>query len=258
MPVSPPKPPLRTAAIVCAAIFAIVVPAAQALLHLGLSAGEFAAEGNETLRAANYTFAIWSLIYLGLIVYAIYQALPSTADSQSLQRFGWPSVVAMFGTGLWIVASALDLKLASVAIILVSAASVALPLWRGGDVRSASPRQSALIVWPVGLLAGWLTAAAVLNIITEATAFGWVTPRAAPIWGGAGIAVAAVLGLTVAHASKLLAYPLAIAWALFGIYAAEQGDRPSIAVAAGAAGALLLVYGWVVALVSRRAAPAHS
>src|SRR5262249_12683181 len=157
--------------------------------------------------------------------------------------------LAMFGIGLWIVVSALNLKLASVVVILISAAVVVTPLWCGGNVRGASAGQSGFIVWPMSLLAGWLTAAAVLNIVTEATAFDIVTPQAAPIWAGAGVAAAALLGVAVTQASKALGYPLAIAWALFGIYAAEQGDRPRIALAAAAAGGLLLVYAWIVVLV---------
>jgi len=38
---------------------------------------------------ARYVFSIWGLIYIGLIGYAIYQALPSQRRNPRLQRIGY-------------------------------------------------------------------------------------------------------------------------------------------------------------------------
>ena len=38
---------------------------------------------------AGYVFSIWGLIYIGLIGYAIYQALPSQRRNPRLQRIGY-------------------------------------------------------------------------------------------------------------------------------------------------------------------------
>ena len=83
-----PTPAQRTRRLIvlAAAVFAVVVPLVQNLAGLGLTQAEFAADGNTTLRVAGYAFAIWSLIYLGLMAYAIRQALPQTGESPLISR----------------------------------------------------------------------------------------------------------------------------------------------------------------------------
>lgn len=63
----------RKLAVIGAVAFAILVPAIQALTGWGQSAAEFSAGGDGTLRAAGYAFSIWSVIYAGLVAYAVYQ-----------------------------------------------------------------------------------------------------------------------------------------------------------------------------------------
>ncbi|MGE0742346.1 MAG: hypothetical protein AB7O98_13475 [Hyphomonadaceae bacterium] len=255
---SPPKPIARTLAVLIAAFVAIAAPVLIYAAGFGLSAGEFAADGDETLRAAPYAFSIWSLIYVGLGAYAIYQALPATANGRWLDRLGWPSAIAMLGCGLWLYASAIDAKWATVAIIAVSAGVLVRAFWRGGDVGHASARQTWLVLWPLGLLAGWLTIATALNALTVLTAVGVITAEAAPVWAGAGIALVLAAGAAVANRTRLLAYPLPISWGLAAVYMAERSDKPALALAAASAAALLLAFALFRCLRGRKPVAAHS
>jgi hypothetical protein len=255
---SPPKPIIRTVAVALAAVAAVVTPSISFATDFGLSPAEFALAGEETLRAASYAFSIWLLIYLALAAYAIYQTLPATANGRWLDRLAWPSVIAMTGCGLWLYASALDLKWATVLVIAFSAAVLVRALWRGGDVGSASTRQMIFILWPLGLLAGWLTIATALNLLTVLTAWGAITPESAPVWAGAGILLTALTGLVLTNRTRLLAYPLPIVWGLAAVYAAERADKPAIALTAAAAAALLLAVALFRSLRGTRDAAAHS
>ena len=177
-----PTPAQRTRRLVvlAAAVFAVVVPLVQNLAGLGLTQAEFAADGNTTLRVAGYAFAIWSLIYLGLMAYAIRQALPQTGESPLISRMGWPSAVALFGIGFWIVVAALNLKVASVGVIFASLLALLIPLLlSAGTIRSLSrgDRDRLLVAWPLAALAGWLTVAAPLNLINAATALNALPER---------------------------------------------------------------------------------
>ena len=51
--------------ILVAAVAAPLVAYVQMLFGWGLMPAEFAADGDETLRVAGYTFSVWGLIYLG-------------------------------------------------------------------------------------------------------------------------------------------------------------------------------------------------
>ena len=105
-----PTPAQRTRRLVvlAAAVFAVVVPLVQNLAGLGLTQAEFAADGNQTLRVAGYAFSIWGLIYLGLLAYAVRQVLPQTGESVLINRMGWPSAVAFFGS-IPVVVAALEI-----------------------------------------------------------------------------------------------------------------------------------------------------
>lgn len=241
----------RKLAVIGAVAFAILVPAIQALTGWGQSAAEFSAGGDGTLRAAGYAFSIWSVIYAGLVAYAVYQVIPRRAEPALLDAVGWPSVVATLGCGLWIIASAADLDWASVAIILTSAGAANLGLARArtaGLGQAGWPRR--LVVWPIGLLAGWLTAAAALNILTVMTAEGLIGPdnaRAAALVGVAAVTLAALLS---AVAVRVATYGLAVSWGLAAVAVAEFGSKPEVALAAIAAAALVL--GLTVVLALRR------
>jgi hypothetical protein len=233
----------RKIAVIAAVVFAIGAPALQALTGWGQSAAEFSRAGEGTLKAAGYAFSIWSLIYAGLVAFAVYQALPRSDGSAAVRRAAWPAAVAIAGCGAWICASAADLEWASVAVILVSlaAAIAALLLARG-----AAGLDRLLVLWPTGALAGWLTVASVLNVLTILTETGRIGPGRALIAALAGIAAAAVVALSVLRASRLPVYALPVAWGLVAVFVAERARDAPAAWAALAAAALVLVYAGVV------------
>ncbi len=246
-----PTPAQRTRRLVVlgAAAFAVVVPVVQALTGFGLSQAEFAEDGNETLGVAGYAFSIWSLIYAGILAYAVRQVLPQTGESEMINRMGWPSAVAFFGIGLWIIVAALNLKAASVAIIFAALLALLIPLLANARlVRSLgrTERDRLLVLWPLAALAGWLTVAAPLNLITTATAFDALPTALSPSgWAILAIALTTLTALSVTFALRTLAYPLPASWGLLGAFVAEQADKPAVAFTA-LAGALALLVGGVV------------
>lgn len=250
-PTSATPSALRRSAVVLATIFAIAAPIAQALVPLGMSASEFADDGNETLRAAGYAFSIWSLIYFGLVVYALYQAFDRTG-SALLARLGWPSVIAIAGCGAWILASAYDQKLATMMIIVTSATTLIAALL-GTATAPATPNEQRFAVLPLALLAGWLTTASAINILTVFTAWSVIAnDRDAVIASSIALAAVALVALIVIQRTKLRAYAAPIAWGLVAVYVAEREHRPLVALAAAALAGMLAAYALWVARKSPR------
>ena len=246
-----PTPAQRTRRLVvlAAAVFALVVPLVQNLAALGLTQAEFASDGNSTLRVAGYAFSIWGLIYLGLLAYAVRQVLPQTGESTLINRMGWPSAVAFFGIGMWIVVAALNLKAASVIVIFASLVALLAPLLAySGSIRALSrtDRDRLLLVWPLAALAGWLTVAAPLNLITTLTAFQALPEALSPAaWAILAIVLTTGVALAVTASLRTIAYPLPTAWGLLGAFVAEQTDKPAVAFTA-LAGAIVLLVGGVL------------
>lgn len=226
----------RKAAVALGVAAAILIPAIQQGLHLGLSQAEFAAQGDSTLRAAGYAFSIWGLIYLGLAAFAVHHW--RARESRALEAIGWPAAFAAMGCGLWIVAAAADWMLATVVIILASAVAALVALLAAAPLASGKDRIWALV--PVALLAGWLTVAAPLNVLTALTSMNLIGPGSAKAWAIGGVLVTAVMAILVGFKSRMFAYPLPTAWGLAAVYVAERARDAGVAfTAAGAAGALL-------------------
>lgn len=251
-----PAQQTRRLTVLAAAVFAVVVPIVQALHGLGLSQAQFAAEGGQTLRVADYAFSIWGLIYLGILIYAGRQALPQTGESALINRLGWPSAVAFFGIGFWIIVAALNLKAASVVVILASLLALLLPMLASArTIRAAGTmeRDRWFLIWPLAALAGWLTVAAPLNLITVATAFDALPAALSPTgWAVLAVVATTLVGIGVTWTLRTLAYPLPIAWGLVGAFVAEQAVKPVLAFTALAAAFLVVVAGVIFTFGLRR------
>src|SRR5512135_773426 len=51
---------------------------------------------------AGYVFAIWGIVYIGLIAYAIYQALPAQRENPRLRSISWWVVLGGLANCAWI------------------------------------------------------------------------------------------------------------------------------------------------------------
>ena len=235
----------RRLLVLAATVFSVVIGQTQVLLGWGQSPAEFSADSDATLRVAGYAFAIWGVIYLWLLVYAVRQARPQTGESLLIHRLGWPSVAALLGIGWWVVAAAFDWEMATIVLIFGSLAALLVPLLANADAIRALPRGDRdrwMTVWPLSLLAGWLTVAAPLNLITVATGNdalpGALTPT---VWAILAVLVVSVVALGVTLRLRTLAYGLPIAWGLLGAFVAEQPRNPVLAYVALAAAVAVLV-----------------
>jgi len=228
---------LRATLIICAVIFAVAVPTLQAIYPFGLSAAAFSFQGDTTLKVAGFAFAVWGLLYLGMIIYAVYQALPSVRTSQTLAVYAWPSFVAISGCGLWILTAALNWTWMSVVVISVSAAALIRAILQAKG--AGQLRDRLLMSLPLNLLAGWLTIASIVNIVTVLTIEGVITSDTAMLTALCAITGAVVLAAAIALSGRSASYLAPIIWGLYGVRVAESARQPVVADAAGVAVLLL-------------------
>ena len=248
----PAKPAGRSIAVMAAVLLAI--GAAPVLSTLGLmDAATFADNGDQTLRAAPYAFSIWGLIYLGVFAYGVWQLVRQTPESAPLRAVAWPSVIALVGCGAWLFAAAFDPKALSVLIIVTSAAAMIIGLLRARPHRDeVGPGTRFFVFWPLGMLAGWLTIASFLNVITVLTAWGVIGPDLARPAALAGILGVVMAGSAVIWRLRHLAYGLPIIWGLIAVWAAEHAAKPQVGLAALAAAGFMLVVSLVAGFPGKR------
>ncbi|MDN4613307.1 TspO/MBR family protein [Leifsonia sp. F6_8S_P_1B] len=195
---------------------------------------------------AGPAFAIWSVVYAGLALYAIWQALPSQAARERQRVLGWWVLASLLLNAAWILSVQAGLLGLSVAVIvaLLAVLVTAFVLLRRHP--SESTADAVLLDGTMGLYLGWVMVATVANVTAWLTAagfdgFGW-SPHA---WALALLAVVAVLGSSLAIWSRGRLTPsLALAWGLCWIGVSRlTGELLSapVAVTAFAAAAIVLL-----------------
>lgn len=182
----------------------------------------------------DWAFAIWGLIFLSSLGFAVWHLLPANLDDPLARQIGWAAAALFAGNILWefyVPKRALDLV--SVAIILVELALVIWILFTiAGQSETLSPTQFWFVFAPFQIFAGWVSAAVFVNIASAIQRRGSaITPAVS-----AGMIVAAgALGTGVAWATGGWLYAATVAWALFGLVVANTARErhPGIASLAG-------------------------
>ena len=173
-------------------------------------------------------FGIWTVIYLGLLAYAVWQFLPAQRTAARHRRLGYPIAGSLLLNAAWILSIQFDLLWLSVPIIvallvvLVSAFRTCLAM---------PPRNAfdALVTdGTVGLYLGWVTIATAANITAALVASGWdgwgIPPET---WAVMVVAFAGLVGIALAvwdHGR--IAPTLSLGWGLAWIAVARLTDAP--------------------------------
>ena len=216
--------------IVALAVTIFVNYLAQALPLNGRTAGDISDSFPVRFTPAGYVFSIWSVIYLGLIAYAIYQALPSQRANPRLRAIIWPFVLSCIANSTWIFAWHYGFYTLAVLIIAVLTLSLVVlysRLYPYFPAVTTAERWTTHI--PFRIYLGWATVATIANTTITLYYLGWQgAPLDAATWAALLIIVATVIGLFFALALRDAAYTLVLVWAFVGIYV-EQSDAPTTA-----------------------------
>lgn len=235
---------LRQFAVIVVTLATIAINGLATGLPLnGQSTGEISDRFPSLFTPAGYVFSIWGVIYLGLLAYMVFQALPAQRANPSLRAIGWPYVVSGVANSVWIFLwhyNQFALSLVMMLVLLVSLIVIYQRLnpWRAAA--SAGERWTTHI--PFSIYLGWITVATVANVATVLLDSGWEGGFLPPMaWSLAMIAVATLIGLYFATIRHDVAYVAVLVWAFFGI-AVKQSVAP------------LVVYGAVSAAIVLAAA----
>ncbi len=246
------KDVVRQVVNVLAVIGTVVVNGlANALPLNGLTTGEISDRFQVYFVPAGYVFSIWGLIYLGLIAFAIYQALPSQRDNARLRRVGYLFALSCVANVAWLFFWHYEQFLWTLAAMLSLLLSLILIYLRLGIGRAEfSTAEKWCVQATFSVYLGWVTVATIANVTSVLDYVNWSGWGIGPqVWTvimliiGAGIAT--TMGLTRGDA----AYMLVIIWAFVGI-AVKHTSAPVVTTAAWASAAFVLLA--IAAIVARR------
>ncbi len=180
------------------------------------------------LTPAGYAFSIWSLIYLGLIIFSVYQLL--SANLTRFRSIRSLYIVSCVLNCAWIFFWHREQIAVCLVIILMLLAVLLMIRYK---LQGELPfKEIWLVLAPFGIYAGWVTAATLVNFDILLASMGvTMSGSAANVLGVAliiGAAAAAVLARIKLYD---FFYPLAVAWAITAI-AVKQSGNTAIVVAA--------------------------
>ena len=218
---------------------------ANALPLNGIETGDISDKYSTLFTPAGYVFAIWGVIYLGLLAYMVYQALPSQRTNPRLRAIGWWYVLGNLANTIWIFAWHWEQFLPSVGLILVLLVSLVMSYLRLAPARQVPGLVSRGEWWtthlPFSIYLGWVSVATVANtaVYLVSTGFegGFLSPA---VWTVLLLLVATGLGFFFLRGWRDVAYAGVLIWAFIGI-AVNQSDVALVAWSAAGLAAVLVV-----------------
>lgn len=225
---------LKPYLVIIATIGVIAMNALAAMGYIGGVTPEVISNKYPTfVTPAGYAFSIWGWIYLGLIIFSVYQALPSKFEKFAKMRTLY--LISCLLNCLWLYFWHHEQITVSLFVILTLLASLAF-------INLTLERENNLLArFVFGLYFGWVTVASIVNATIALLFNGFQASDQTGILSAVGlIIVAAVIGVFLRHKLPNIAYPIAIAWAVTAI-AVKQSGKTAIVVTAGIAVIALLI-----------------
>lgn len=181
-----------------------------------MAAGGALSANATPIAPAGLAFSIWSVIYLGLIAYAIWQLFPRQKADPRQRRLGYPLAASLLLNAAWILSiqyNQLALSVPVIALLLV------VLVWAFRRCLVTSPGgwvEAVVLDGTVGLYLGWVCVATAANVtayLTAAGFTGWGIPS--NVWAVVVILVAGAVGVLLAVAgSGRISPTLSLCWGL--------------------------------------------
>ncbi|NYF09503.1 hypothetical protein HDC94_000659 [Leifsonia sp. AK011] len=236
-----PKDVLRQFVVISTAVFAVIASfvgsgAAGGTPIQDAAGGALAADAT-LIAPATPAFSVWSVIYLGLLAYAVWQALPRQASAERHRRLGYWVAASLVLNGLWILSIQYDLLGLSVPIIVVLLAVLIQTFRQAVQYPPAGALDAALTDVPIGLYLGWVCVATAANITAWLVAIGFTGFGLPPeVWSVTVIVVAVAAGVLLALVSRgRFSQSLTLAWGLSWLAVGRLVGEPASVVTGVAA-----------------------
>jgi len=196
---------------------------------------------------AGITFSIWSIIYIFLGLFSIYQMRDifksDKIEMKYLDNIGYFFIIGSLANVLWIIVwhyKLVPLSLVFMIVLLISLLLIYIKLNIGKS--DASKMEKIAIHMPFSIYLGWITVATIANVtavlvVLGVSSFGVL----AEILTIIVIIVAVLITFAMLLLRKDYIYSFVIVWALLGIFINQVKSNLTIAVTALISGVLILV-----------------
>lgn len=200
---------------------------------------------------ARYTFSIWGVIFLGLMAYTIFQALPAQKENPVLQKIGWwyiAGTMALMGWMFSIRYNNIYITTTMMFLVLITLLIIYNKLDIG--IGPVTPAIRYLVHLPFSIYLGWITMASIGNVSIFLINSGWNGFGIdAKIWAVVMMVVTIVIAELTAFNRQDLAYLAVFVWSFIGLAVNNSGVSPVFEAACVSAGIVIVIT--MVTLIAR-------
>ncbi|MDH5482161.1 MAG: hypothetical protein OEY22_04685 [Candidatus Bathyarchaeota archaeon] len=204
------------------------------------------------ITPAGFTFSIWGVIYVLLLVFVVFQLLPQHRKDAFHGQIGYLFSLSSVFNIVWLFLWQYDYITVSVALMFALLASlIAIYLRLQIGKSKASLREKLCVHLPFSVYLGWITIASIANVATALVSMNWDGfGISEATWAVLVIAIALIVTLALLATRRDIAYGLVITWALAGIIA-NQSENPDIITIAEVSAIITVIAIIAVGLASR-------
>ena len=224
---------------------------ADVVQYNGLTTFEATQKINIYFLPARFAFLIWGFIFLGLIAYTVFQALPSQKENDSLRKIGWWYVAGTLVIISWMISLHYQnflLSTLTMTLVLISLLVIYHKLDIG--IELVTPAMRILVHLPFSIYLGWITMASISNISNLLYSTGWngfgISDK---IWAVVMMVMTIVIAELTAFNRQDLAYLAVFVWSFIGLAVNNRGVSPVFEAACVSAGIVIVIT--MVTLIAR-------
>ena len=216
---------------IAAVILTIIVNGLANILPIG---GKYTGELSDNIPnlfvPAGLTFAIWGIIYVLIILFAIYLAKDMFKKEKTtkpfLEKISFFFILVSLANIIWIFLwhyEQILLSLLAMILLFISLLMIYLRLNIG--IEKVSMKEKLFVHVPISVYIGWITVATIANVTAVLVTVNWdgfgISEQ---IWTMLVIIVATIITILILVTKKDYAYSAVIVWALIGIYIKRIAD----------------------------------
>jgi hypothetical protein len=192
----------------------------------GNQMGKLSDEINSLFTPAGYAFSIWSIIYLGLFINAIWYVIQAFKNQHldTLRQQGIWLILANIASGFWLWFWLNEQFLFSVFFMLAILFSLMIAVVRLKMEKWDAPAKIiGFVWWPISLYSGWITVASVTNIAAYLKTENFNLFFSEEVWTVIMIIITTALFIYFLYSRYMREFNAVAVWALIAI-AVEQWE----------------------------------
>jgi translocator protein len=225
------KDTLRQFANALSVVIALTVNILASALPLnGQNTGSISDRFQVYFVPAGYVFAIWGIIYIGWIAFAIYQFLPPQKQNPRLQNLGYLFALSGVFNAAWLFCWHYNLFGLSVLVMLTLLGLLIASYLKLNVAKTlVTNAEKWSVDIPFSVYLGWISVATVANVTDWLYSVNWTGFGLAPqAWAVIMLVVACLLGLLMTLLRRDSGYAFVLVWSFLGIVG-KQVALPSVA-----------------------------